>query len=194
MERQTRLRRVAVVPVFLVVVALSPPSVAYGDEWGTGTVDTGPIPDGGTHRYCWGAGFNSGLHDNATFAMQQSLDADTDATVEHQACDYTAPGTDVVWLDADLPGSTRGQSVCFVFNTNGRCDRNHVTLDPAQLNLSADPQGNRTKTACHEVGHTVGLRHGPGGGDGRFDDCMVSGESTLVRYSSHHRGHINAYF
>ena len=127
--------------------------------------------------------------------MNTSLDRDTDVTaVFDSPCDTTAPSTDVVWKDADLPAGTRGTTSCRIFNSAGHCDRNDVTLDPAEINIGSNDEEDTTKTACHEAGHTVGLMHGSGGGDGRADDCMVSGESTRVTYSSHHRGHVNAYF
>jgi hypothetical protein len=109
--------------------------------------------------------------------------------------------TDVRWLDANLPGNLRGQAPCVVFSPNGvECDRYDVTVDPAQINMGSDDEADQTKTMCHELGHTVGLTHGPGGGDGTIDDCMISGERPdpndpiYQTYSTHHSGHINAWF
>ncbi len=99
-------------------------------------------------------------------------------------------------FDADLPGSTRGKAPCEDYD-NGYCDQYYVTLDPAQINVGSNDDAD--KTVCHELGHTVGLTHGSGGGDGGTDDCMISGErpstnSQYERYSSHHKEHINAWF
>jgi len=65
-------------------------------------------------------------------------------------------------------------------------------LDPAEINIGSNHELDTTKSACHEVGHSVGL-----GQRGTGDDWMRSGEipNTNVQYqqyNSHRRGDINA--
>jgi hypothetical protein len=114
-------------------------------------------------------------------------------------CKLTGDGeTDTVWFDADLPGGQRGQVFCEDFDNN-LCDQFYVTLDPTELNIGSNDEADTTKTSCHELGHSVGLSHGAGGGNGGADDCMMSGErpnlnSQYERYSLHHKEHINDWF
>jgi hypothetical protein len=175
---------------------------AAADHWGTNTADTGANPDGSVHSYCWGAGFDADLQDNANEAMGTALDAATEAVAAFDSvCDTSGGGqTDVRWADADLPGTRKGQAPCSVFWSGSiQCDRFQVTLDPAQIDQGSNDEIDRSSVSCHEAGHTVGLTHGSGGGVGGQDDCMHSWLSpgtglTYVRYSVHHREHINAWF
>ncbi len=125
--------------------------------------------------------------------------AKTESRPATTASKFSGSGeTDVVWFDANLPGSTRGKAPYEDYD-NGYCDQYYVTFDPAQINVGSNDDADTDKTVCHELGHTVGLTHGSGGGDGGADDCMISGErpstnSQYERYSNHHKGHINAWF
>jgi hypothetical protein len=195
--------RAIIMPLGLLVpLALTATAPATADPWGTGTSDTGAHPDGSTHNWCWGAGFDVALQDNVTSSMNNALGGPTDATVEFKSsCKLSGDGeTDVVWFDGDLSAGTRGSTFCEDSDDANQCDQFYVTLDPAELNTGpADDELDTTKTTCHELGHTVGLTHGPGGGDGGADDCMISGERPSAniqyeRYSAHHRGHINDWF
>lgn len=189
------------VGVLLASLCTTPMPSANADAWGSQSASTGAHPDGSSHNYCWGSGFDSALQDNVTSSFSNALDAPTDATIGYSStCTYSgSTETDVVWLDADLPGTLRGQAPCEDYDVSNHCDQYYVTLDPAEINVGSNDELDTTKTTCHELGHTVGLTHGSGGGDGTTDDCMMSGErpSTALqyeRYSSHHRGHINGWF
>lgn len=50
------------------------------------------------------------------------------------------------------------------------------------------PNRDRTKTSCHEVGHSGGLSHSYSA-----NDCMLSGHvsSGHITYNSHHHSHLN---
>lgn len=183
--------------LFLTVAAAAP---AAADPWGVQSSSTGAHPDGSTHNWCWGSGFDLALRDNVIDSMNNALGGPTDAVVDYKStCVLSGLSeTDVVWFDADLPGSTRGKAPCEDYD-GSYCDQFYVTLDPAQINIGSNDEADTTKTTCHELGHTVGLTHGAGGGDGTADDCMVSGErpssaTRYERYSTHHKGHINAWF
>lgn len=194
------LRKPWFVPVFILLISLSGNARIEADDWGTGTGPTGAQPDGSTHNWCWGIGFDSDLQDNVNSSFYDALDAPTDAQVEFKStCKLTGDGeTDTVWFDADLPGGQRGQVFCEDFDNN-LCDQFYVTLDPTELNIGSNDEADTTKTSCHELGHSVGLSHGAGGGNGGADDCMMSGEwpnlnSQYERYSLHHKEHINDWF
>ena len=124
-----------------------------------------------------------------------NLDTQTELFDSFQAtCDVVHD--DIIWLDGNLPDGVRGQAPCIIWISHDPdvCDSYDIVLDPAELNEGSNDELDTTKTACHEVGHTVGLSHSPTG-----DDCMRSGEipSTDVKwrkYNSHHVGHINNYY
>lgn len=181
----------AVTVAAAVLVAVAPQAMA--DPWGTGTTDTGATPDGGSHAYCTNELGADSLLPNINYVMTQALGAMTDATVvQHTLCDFLHPQTDVRWLEDDLTGAS-GFTICAAMNPdNNNCDRNDVTLDLASINVGSNDDDDQSQTACHELGHTVGLSHAT-------TDCMMSGEppssaTTWRTFDAHHRGHINAWF
>lgn len=185
---------------FVIFTALVFASPASADDWGSQSSDTGAHPDGSTHNYCWGGGFDTNLRDNVDNMFAEALDGPTDATAEFKStCKFSGSGeTDVVWFDEDLPGRIRGKVVCEDYDGD-YCDQFYATLDPAEINMGSNDEADTDKTVCHELGHTLGLTHGPGGGDGGADDCMISGErpNTHIKYelfSTHHKEHINDWF
>lgn len=137
---------------------------------------------------------DTSAHNNIRNASNNSLAGPTDASVSFESCDYSGSGeTDVVWDTANLSNGTRGRAWCEDFD-NGKCDQFYAELDIAEINKGSNDEYDATKTACHELGHTVGLTHYPSGWR-----CMVSGEvpSTATawrRYNADHRGHINDWF
>ena len=52
-----------------------------------------------------------------------------------------------------------------------------------------DDDLNREKTACHELGHSLGLTHHAS----PYDDCMISGPVNAghKEYINHHINHID---
>ncbi len=186
--------------ISFMLVSMIPASPLSADAWGTGSADTGAHPDGSSHNWCWGSGFDFALQDNVNSSMYYALDSPTEASVEFKAnCKMSGDGeTDVVWFDANLPSGTRGMAFCEDYDGDV-CDQYYVSLDPDEINIGTEDEADTTKTSCHELGHTVGLTHGSGGGDGTVDDCLYSGERPnnniqYERYSTHHKGHINDWF
>jgi len=185
--------RLALVVVVLgSVLCVTTSSVA--DPWGTGTSDTGAHPDSNPHTYCYEYGF-PGHYEHSVAQMENNALGDPTAAtvVRESSCDYSSrTETDVVWQWRDLPGTTRGRTRCEDFDTY--CDQFYVQIDFNQITSSSSPdEENIRKTMCHELGHSVGLTHGPTPGG-----CMVSGavngDLQWRRYASHHRNHINAWF
>lgn len=193
--RKSAIRRVALFAVLC--SALSPLVSAKADSWGTNTSDTGPHPDGSFHSWCWGNGVDSDLHNNVINVEDNALDGPTQATEDfHTNCNYSSSTeTDVVWFTENLPAGTRGRNFCENFE-GGVCDQNYTSLDLAEIAIGDNDELDETKTACHELGHSVGLTHGAA------DDCMINGERpvrpaydvTFERYNPHHIGHIDAWF
>lgn len=187
------MKRVAAMTVAALCLALAAPVSA--DEWGSQDADTGAHPDGGDHTFCYGFSLPVSLEPNVDQAEYNALEADTDADVAFNAsCDLSGePQTDVRWLEGDLPGS-RGSAPCAIYHFSPvHCDRYNATIDLAEVNVGANDEWDQNKTACHELGHTVGLSHGNG-------DCMIGGErpdltDTWVTYGPHHTNdHINTWF
>lgn len=169
MRIRTRQRARAAMAAALLVVGLGVVPVARADPFAAGPPDSGPLADSALHNYCWGPGFDVALRDNADYAMQTSLDGATDMSDQFVAtCD--AVNTDVWWFDADLPDGIRGEYKCVTWVTlNVKCNSSDVTLDPVQINIGNFDEEDTSKSACHEVGHSVGLTHGGS------TDCMLSG-------------------
>lgn len=188
------LTAVAIAAVGNLLTASASWSSANFDPWGTNTPATGAHPDGSSHSYCFQP-MDSGAKENVRNAENFALDDRTDARVVfHRECDYVGGSeTDVSWDTVSLPGTTRGKAYCEDFD-NGKCDQFYAELDLAELRKGPHDGGDITKTACHELGHTVGLTHHSSG-----YGCMISGEMPNAnvswrRYVAHHRAHINAWF
>lgn len=193
-RRPLRLPKVIGVALCAVVMTSLSGLAANADDWGTGTSDTGAHPDGSSHSFCYQPLNSSAVH-NIENAEWNSLEDETDANVVFDSdCDYTGgTETDVSWDTVDLSGSLRGRAYCEDFD-NGNCDQFYAELDLDEISEGSNDDIDTTKTACHELGHTVGLTHHSAG-----HGCMISGEipGTDVdwrRYVAHHKGHINAWF
>lgn len=168
----------------------SAPGLVLADEFGTNNPPDGggPLADSLIHTFCWGAGFDANLQDNASWAMLNSLNIPTQMIDSFEAC---TGSTDVKFLDADLPSPTRGQYSCIAFAAPGTCNSGQITVDPAQLNIGINDEEDTTKTMCHEIGHSVGMMHAVG-----TNDCMRNGEvpdQQLLwrKYTGHHVQHVN---
>jgi len=94
------------------------------------------------------------------------------------------------------------QSRCKTWVTvDVKCESYYARLNKSVISDSAHPAAQKKKTSCHELGHTVGVRHYSAGSspDGSTDSCMRSGpaagEAWNTRYGDHQvKKHINPYF
>jgi hypothetical protein len=197
----------AIVSIPLLVVAVAIPAAA--DSW---PVNENFRPDRGSHTYCWS---NSSLPTEAVrnqmyYAMDYMNDNTKAKRAYHLHCDLSGSGqTDVVWARG---GSAIGTARCVVKWSNRRCDRYDVRVNETLIRDHYSNSTHRTrqyrKTACHELGHTLGLNHFTtnhdryGNGDTSYyhGSCQRSGwdgkvtSSWIRTWESHHRSHINNWF
>jgi len=110
--------------------------------------------------------------------------------------------TDVIFYKDRIDGSAGGHSPCIRTNANGYCDTRAVTIDWDLIQaVSTHPNYQARKTICHEIGHTLGVRHYSAGSspDGTTNSCMISGvydsgADWTKQYGPHHVAHINSWF
>jgi hypothetical protein len=152
------------------------------DPYGGCNTTTGCRPDNRLHTYCFTTSMNNrpGLRAAANYAMGNLRDQ-AGYRIDRQACN--AGSLDIRFV-SNTAITARGDYLCLERLTPGSntCARSRIRLNPN--NLANDL--NRRKTACHEVGHSVGLQHGD-----RKSDCMRNGHVTSghQRYNAHHVEH-----
>lgn len=185
-------------------VAVTAAGPALADPY---PVDGGP--DTGTHTYCFDTDFplNSTVKPRALYSMDNNdgVMAQTNVTTQ----DYgTSCGTaiDVRFQQRPIPGVlAAGASPCANRVAAGRCGRRDVRIDWANIVEYATNVGYQARnTLCHEIGHTLGVRHFTGpidNPDGQLAplsclkvDINDSGAAWERRYGPDHRAHINAWF
>lgn len=137
----------------------------------------------------------------------QNLDIQTDVTqVFHASC---TDSTDVRVGQQWLAANTYGQTSCAKLQDDAPyyCDRWRVRINFEEIQNDASNVTNQVrKTACHEIGHTVGVDHydaypnyAPSPDGAGNHSCMRSGiwDSGALAYRTlgpHHIGHVNAWF
>ncbi|MFI0366696.1 hypothetical protein ACH35V_02385 [Actinomadura sp. 1N219] len=190
------------------------PGTASADPWGTVRDRNGvPIhPDGEYHWWCmwtdgaWGIPQN--MQDNADAATRDALGNRTQATVRRDSeCDLVADDgrTDTVFEEIYLEEGVLGETWCHErwpqsHQWAGYCDRVAAVLNQQVIDENANnDESQYTKTACHELGHSVGLSHYPDDPPGNGHDCMRSGiwdngDIAYRTYNGHHVGHLNDWF
>lgn len=161
------------------------------------TQQPGGPPDKGKHSWCYLSGFNQKTAADA--AMTRLRNQTAVQTLYPGAC---RAHTDVRWRQGPLGSGTYGRAECRT-RRNGKCDTYNVTLSMGVINNAPRPVEQRSKTSCHELGHTVGVRHYRGTnypGNDTAHSCLRSGEvhaswTNIRKYGHHHRTqHINPYF
>jgi hypothetical protein len=170
------------------------------DQPGNNVPGVGGIPDNFNHTYCFrGNGWTAAWH-TVVDTQMANLDNQTLYFDTFPIPNGCASTTDVWFeLDASL-GSTRGDWHCRLWNNgidgipesgDDRCEGATIRLNPSVL---TDGHQQR-KTACHEIGHSVGLAHGTNTAT-FWNDCMFSGAVPAglqrERYNAHHVAHANS--
>jgi hypothetical protein len=200
---------VALVAVAVAVAALGVTAPAKADPFGLDTPihsveGVGAIPDNFNHTYCFdGAGWTQDWR-RVVHARMANLDDQTNYfdtwPIDHQCF----PTTDL-WFRLDSTMADRGDYRCRVwaYGSDGPTDDDRCEGATIRLNSRAGvlpDTHQRRKTACHEIGHSVGIAHHdpldtslPGYVPG---DCMVSGRAPAgaqyEQYNQHHIEHANS--
>ncbi|MCX6396842.1 MAG: hypothetical protein NTV23_10185 [Propionibacteriales bacterium] len=156
------------------------------------------LPDGGIHTFCYYS--VSSMQSTMDAAMTRLRQQTVVDTAYYNPCDVH---TDVRWVQGPTDVPAYGQTTCTLAWDNGRCDRYRVRLNKAVLDDAPHPSDQYRKTACHELGHSVGLSHYSGSdypGTDTTHSCMrsgdVSGQDWNILYGAHHKGssHISGTF
>lgn len=171
--------------LFLFALLSTNLTTASADPFGTNTSETPPFADNSLHNYCFVGITESYWVNPLTSAMNKLASQTVMSTGVQLSCNEDADVRFFRSDNSDLAGSL-GVTFCNKWTQiPGICAGFHVVLNADLLTSTSY----RQKTACHEVGHSVGLSHGP-----TYGGCMISGLSTINYYSSHHVDHINNYY
>ena len=82
-------------------------------------------------------------------------------------------------------GSNVGLYTCEAVTGTGRCERSSIRYDTSYVNVTTE--ANRRGIACHETGHSLGLKHYDA-----YSGCMEPHGPYFWNLSAHDRSHINA--
>lgn len=187
-------RRISALLMLTGLVLLScPAGSAAADEYAIGPVRGGWKPDNIDHYWCFGSSMAG--KDLVKASYRKALDNMVAQTKMREfrddGCGPTQ--TDVIFQERDLSGA-RGAYYCdnMADPYPDRCARAIVVMDINQIIIEASPgdvEKNRDKTACHELGHSLGFTHHLP----EYDGCMVRGNITYghQQYNDDHRNHIN---
>lgn len=180
--------RLVVASIVVACAALGVPAPGTADPFieNGNHPHTGNKPDSWNHTYCFGPGIvNVQLRNAATAAMD--VLAFQSGPYQSTLSATCATGIDIVFEQAPISGAW-GTFVCTTFLGDGTCDQATVVLATA---LGFQSAANQQHTACHEVGHTVGLTHHPTNSPWA---CMRSGLLTDITFNAHQVNHMNGSF
>lgn len=182
-----RMGRVSIGPTRLLVGSLailivgalaSAPAQAHHRPW-----PALQNPDRGTHTFCMldnQFALPAAAQSRARYAMDNNdgLMAQTVVdTAEHASCQNS---TDLRFQDRDCGAYCLGMADCVQLNTANRCDRWRLQISVAWIQaLAANVGFEYRHTACHEIGHTVGLSHYEGVGGYQYPPDFDGGHSCM---------------
>lgn len=142
-------------------------------------------PDGVNHEFHY-IDLSAATNSSMNWARVDALGNDTDMNQYIYAVNNLS--MDVIARDNSYPDSWLGSVVCVRVHSGGQlCDSWELFIN--ERLFVGRSQNERTKTAVHEVGHTVGLGHST-----ESTSPMIQGYSTNIRYNTHDKGHINNRF
>ena len=174
--------------LLLAVCLILAPSPALADTWGLNDGESGAEPDNSAHTWCTVDLTWSSLPPASDYGM---INLENQTNFSH-AWDCGA-SVDVnfsqLWIGFN--DSIMALTTCVKWS-GSLCDKNTVVYHNETLNgVPGMPGGFYTdaiqQTSCHEVGHTVGLRHAD-------DDCMTAihvWDAGPQSFSARHVAHVN---
>jgi hypothetical protein len=126
---------------------------------------------------------------NIDTLLDTSLDVNTDVVVRNG--NYENGWCGVLWGVADA--GAVGLATCdyLLTGSGGRCDRFTVFL--LRPWLEDQTTSTRRKVACHENGHTVGLKHTSGGASCVTDSQIPPPTGSLTTHDQNHLNDTNNY-
>ncbi|WP_447643516.1 hypothetical protein [Nocardioides zeae] len=171
-------------------------------------------PDTGSHSYCFKAAFTNGWKPYANAALNNLMDQTIVEVSYNTSCETS--NIDVRYGLAPPEADYFGRNSClpgWLNTVNGVdvCGSSNIDMGATAILATPSPGAQATKTSCHELGHSVGIRHYNSGdnpitvvpGYPGSIDCMRSGVWTTGwnngigewdQYHWHHVVHINDWF
>lgn len=160
------------------------------DTYAEGPPNGGYEPDDKSHWGCWELGgstipgplYEFFWEDSSTYGL---------TPLWHSACESR---TDM-WLRDDLvdnsPPIVLGSYSCLSFWNNGECDRSRITVNDGWYSAnSSDWYCEMYHDWCHEIGHSLGLKHSSNTGCLRSGMLNGCGSGSDGIYEGHHQDHI----
>lgn len=184
---------VAPLPVQLPLVGDDP---AGANFFGQGAGGCCRFADNGHHTMFYNA-LESNMRTAAEHGRVNSLDNPTDMSTQLLGSENSQ--TDAVHYDQNYTTYWNIDWDGLIFGVNwwaatrctstaganpGTCQRAEIRYDTPDMNAIGDT--GRKQTACHEIGHSVGLDHSSDGGS-----CMHTGNTGATGYAQHDKNHIN---
>lgn len=164
-----------------------------------------PRPDLGDHTYCFREVNppNQEVRERTRWSMDN---VETQTLVDTGFKDSCGPHTDVLVNQAFIFENAYGWTRCAHPEQGGPCDRYRVTIGWGEIRQYADNRLREIRhTTCHEIGHTLGVRHygndgipspdGPGNHSCMRSGIWDTGATWQRQYGPHHiNDHINAWW
>lgn len=144
-----------------------------------------PFADNGFHRFNYDPNTQARWTGALERSRVNSYEA-TDMTTRLECCHTT---TVDVWAHSQPVPNADGAARCQYYTNSLQltCDHWHIVFETAN-DIQFNQEWYRIGLACHEIGHTVGLEHGP---TPSVHECMTSKPSSKF-LGTHNVGHINS--
>jgi hypothetical protein len=206
MEERIRSRLFALA-VVLMLATVQPPTTAasnFGSNTASGgtpkhacdtTTSSQCIANNGTHVFCFSAVGSSIVADTRTIITNAYDSLSSISTSEQScSCDPSVCGVDLQVFDSDYNTSFWAWTACasgaHFEGTDPRrwCKPQNLKWDTG-TSSNWNTTAGRKYIACHEVGHSLGLRHSTGS-----SSCMVPNTITTHVLTSHDQSMLNNWY